>query len=86
MTLDKEKYVTLPQWALSGLVSIILAGVTTWGVISAKAATLELRATHNENNIERLQESKVSRDEFNLVLEQLNRIEKKLDEHTKETK
>jgi len=86
MTVDKNKEITLPQWALSGLVSIILAGVTTWGVISAKAATLELRATHNENNIERLQGSKVGRDEFNLVLEQLNRIEKKLDEHTKETK
>jgi len=28
----------------------------------------------------------VSRDEFNLVLEQLNRIEKKRDEHTKEKK
>lgn len=86
MTIDKSKQIIIPQWALSGLVSIILAGITTWGVISAKAATLDLRATHNENNIEDLKKTKVSRDEFNLVLEQLNRIEKKIDEHTVNTK
>lgn len=79
MTVDKREQITLPVWVISGLVSIVLAGFTTWGVISAKAATLEVRATHNEINIETLRKEKVSRDELTLVLDKLNGIEKKQD-------
>ena len=79
MTVDKREQITLPVWVISGLVSIVLAGFTTWGVISAKAATLDVRATHNEINIETLRKEKVSRDELTLVLDKLNGIEKKQD-------
>ena len=79
MTVDKREQITLPVWVISGLVSIVLAGFTTWGVISAKAATLEVRASHNEINIETLRKEKVSRDELTLVLDKLNGIEKKQD-------
>lgn len=86
MTVSKDKQVTLPVWLISVLISVIFTGFTTWGIISAKAATLEIRASHNENNIKMLQENSASKDEFNLVREQLNRIEKKLDAHTEDMK
>lgn len=86
MTISKDKQLVLPVWFVSVLISVIITGFTTWGIISAKGSALEVRATHSENNIKDLQNSKVSRDEFNLVREQLNRIEKKLDEHTEDTK
>ena len=79
MTVDKREQITLPVWVISGLVSIVLAGFTTWGVISAKAATLDVRATHTEINIDTLRKEKVSRDELTLVLDKLNGIEKKQD-------
>lgn len=84
MTISKDKSVTLPVWAVSALISIILSGVATWGIISAKAATLEIRASHNEQNIKELKETKVGKDEFNLILEQLRTIDSKLDQHMRE--
>lgn len=93
MTVDKREQITLPVWVISGLVSIVLAGFTTWGVISAKAATLEVRASHNEINIETLRSEKVDRNEFILFKDQLNKIETgvqnlnvKLDDHINDTK
>lgn len=79
MTIDKREQITLPVWVISGLVSIILAGFTTWGIISAKASALDIRATHNENNIETLRKEKVNRDELLLILDKLNGMEKKQD-------
>ncbi|MEN6569047.1 MAG: hypothetical protein ABFC18_03440 [Rikenellaceae bacterium] len=84
MTISKEKQVTLPVWVISGLVAIILSGFTTWGIISAKAATLEVRATHNENNIRELQKEKADKEEFAIVMDMLRDINKKLDEHMKQ--
>ena len=93
MTIDKREQITIPVWVISGLVSILLAGATTWGIISAKAATLELRATHNENNIETLRSEKVDRNEFTIFKDQLNKIETgvqnlnvKLDDHINDSK
>jgi len=93
MTIDKREQITIPVWVISGLVSILLAGATTWGIISAKAATLEIRANHNEINIETLRSEKVDRNEFILFKDQLNKIETgvqnlnvKLDDHINDTK
>jgi hypothetical protein len=93
MTVDKREQITLPVWVISGLVSIVLAGFTTWGVISAKAATLEVRASHNEINIETLRSEKADRNEFTIFREQLNTIQRgiesvntKLDTHIKDSK
>ena len=88
MTIEKNKTITLPVWLVSVIISLLATGFTTWGIVSASKATLELRATHNENNIKGLQDNKVERSEFNLVLNKLNslesgqiRIETKLDKH-----
>jgi lipopolysaccharide export LptBFGC system permease protein LptF len=81
MTLDKKEQVTIPQWALSLLVSILGAVFVFWGLWSGSKATLELRAEKNEANIETLRQEKVSKDEFKIVLDKLNSIENKLDGH-----
>ena len=79
MTISKDKQVVLPVWLVSVLISVIITGMTTWGIISAKAATLELRETHSENNIRKLQDNTVDKDEFNMLIDKLNNIERKLD-------
>lgn len=81
MTLDKKEQVTIPQWALSLLVSILGAVFVFWGLWSGSKATLELRAEKNEKNIETLRQEKVNKDEFKIVLDKLNSIENKLDGH-----
>ena len=83
MTVDKREQITLPAWLVSVLVSLVFTGLATWGIISAKAATLEVRATHNELNIETLRKEKVSRDELNLILDKLNSLDKKFDDYIK---
>lgn len=86
MTIDKSKQVTLPVWLVSLIISLLATGFTTWGIISSKATSLDVRATHNEQNIKTLQETKVSRDEYKLVIDMLHSIESKLDRHIVESK
>jgi len=33
MTVDKSKEIVIPVWLLSLLVSVVMAGFTTWGII-----------------------------------------------------
>lgn len=86
MTIDKSKTVTLPVWLISVIISLLVTGFTTWGMLASTKATLELKAERNEKDIRNLQDEKVSKDNFQMVLEKLNSIDKKLDEHVKETK
>ena len=86
MTIDKSKTVTLPVWLISVLLSLLITGFTTWGMLSSTKATLELKAQRNEQDIRNLQTEKVNKDVFETVLTKLNEINKKLDEHVKETK
>lgn len=84
MTLDKKEDVTLPQWALSLLVSVVgavFAFIILW---SGSKASLEQRASTNEKNIDILRSEKVDRNEFNIILNKLNSIEGKLDSHIQE--
>ncbi|MDX9789273.1 MAG: hypothetical protein RBT61_00440 [Candidatus Kapabacteria bacterium] len=79
MTISKNKEIVLPVWLVSILASILVAVFTAWGIASAKAATLEVKAQTNERDIKELKSTKVNRGEFDLVLEKLNTIERKLD-------
>lgn len=81
MTIDKSKSVTLPVWVITSLLSLIISGFIVWGGMSSTKSTLELKAQINASNIETLRKEKVGKDEFSLVLDKLNSIEKKLDNH-----
>lgn len=89
MTVDKRDNITIPQWMLSLLVSVIGAVFVFWGLW----ATVKEKVMTSERNIEILRTEKVNKSEFDLVLEQLRDIKqgvddvnKKVDIHIKETK
>lgn len=75
---------TIPIFVLEIIGGIILAGFTAWGVSSSTTAELKLQSLTNKDNIEVLRKEKVSKEEFILLKEQLNRIESKLDKHIDE--
>jgi hypothetical protein len=85
MTIEKNREkVTIPIFVLEIIGGIILAGFTAWGVSSSTTAELKLQSLTNKDNIEVLRKEKVSKEEFILLKEQLNRIESKLDKHIDE--
>lgn len=86
MTIEKSEKVTIPVWLLSVIVSLLITGFTTWGIVSAKSATLEEKAQRNRDDIVELKTQKVDRAEFLYIKEKLESIDTKLDVHIKETK
>ena len=86
MTVEKKEQVTIPVWLLSAIVSLLITGFTTWGIITAKSATLEEKAQRNRDDIVKLESQKVDKNEFLYIKEKLESIENKLDTHIKDTK
>ena len=80
MTVEREKKcVTIPIWLFNILITLIIAGVTTWGIISARTATTEVRLEH----IERDMKTKVGISEFQMVRDELREIKQILMEDRK---
>lgn len=84
MTVEKSKTINIPVWLVAvvmpALISIIIgfsANRFNAGMMETKieSAEKQIEATRNEIN------TKVSKDEFSAVKDQLNRIEVKLDGH-----
>lgn len=82
MTIDKNKTINIPIWLVSILLPLLVTIVTSLGILASTKATLELKASRNSQDIETLRKEKVSRDEFNLIIDKLNTIDKKFDIHT----
>jgi len=76
MTIDKRENVTIPVWLISIIMSLLIAGFTAWGLASAKAAAAEIRLEHIEKDMSK----KVNKDEMNMVINRLDRIERKIDQ------
>jgi lipopolysaccharide export LptBFGC system permease protein LptF len=51
MTVDKSKEIVIPVWLLSLLVSVVMAGFTTWGIITANNAKVNIRLDHAERDL-----------------------------------
>ena len=66
MTIDRNKYVTLPQWLLTLVISIVSAGIIAWGTISVN----NVRITRNEKDIQ----LKADKDEVNRIYKILDEI------------
>jgi len=75
MAIEKSDKVTIPVWVITILVSLLIAGVTSWGVASQKKAETETRLKLVEQNVEK----KVDKEVFNMVVDKLNSIEAKVD-------
>lgn len=82
MTVDKKDVITIPKWLVIWLLPMLVSGVVAFGVVSEIKAQLQIKAERNEKEIERLQDQKVDRNEFNQLINTLNRLEKKFDMHT----
>ncbi|HOW41627.1 MAG TPA: hypothetical protein PL123_13865 [Bacteroidales bacterium] len=79
-----EGSVVIPVWVISIFVTVLVSLLTTWGILTATKANLEVRAKRNEDDIQKLQNEKVNKTEFRMICESLNRIENKLDQHINE--
>lgn len=80
MTIEKEKKeVVIPVFWFNILITLLIAGVTTWGVISARTATAEVRLDHIEQNMK----TKVGVSEFQMVCDELREIKRILMEDKK---
>ena len=66
MTIDRNKYVTLPQWLLTLVISIVSAGIIAWGTISVN----NVRITRNEKDIQ----LKADKDEVGRIYKILDEI------------
>ena len=66
MTIDRNKYVTLPQWLLTIILSVATAGFIVWGTISIN----NVRITRNEKDIQ----LKADKDEVNRIYKILDEI------------
>lgn len=80
MTVDKSKEIVIPVWLLSLLVSVVMAGFTTWGIITANNAKVNIRLDHAERDIGQ----KVDQKQFDVFIKRLDRIERKIDDLSKD--
>lgn len=85
MTIDKRETVTLPKWVLIIVLPFFMSVVGTWGtylITNTKAkAIIETKVGNQKESIDELKRNKVGIGEFDFIKAQLNRIEKKLDDH-----
>lgn len=79
MVVDKSKEIVIPVWLLSLLVSVVMAGFTTWGIITANNAKVNIRLDHAERDIGQ----KVDQKQFDVFIKRLDRIEGKIDDLSK---
>lgn len=80
-----EGSVVIPVWIISIALGLMASLLTTWGIMQATKANLEVRAKRNEEDIRNLQRDKVNKTEFEIVYQLLQKIDSKIDEHIKET-
>ncbi|MGI6337896.1 MAG: hypothetical protein ACOXZV_00770 [Bacteroidales bacterium] len=80
MTVDKSKEIVIPVWLLSLLVSVVMAGFTTWGIITANNAKVNIRLDHAERDLGQ----KVDQKQFDVFIKRLDRIEGKIDDLSKD--
>lgn len=81
MTVDKKDVITIPKWLVIWVAPMVVSAVVAFGTISAWKGKYETKAIRNEQEIQRLDEKKVDRNELNQLINTLNRIENKLDSH-----
>lgn len=81
MTIDKKEVITLPKWlvilVLPGLVSALVA----YGAWSSWKGSTDTESQRNKQDIQKLYDQKADRSENTLIMNSLERIEKKLDDH-----
>ena len=80
MTFDRNSVIKIPTWLIAVALPIILSILTAILVSNASSAVTRRQV---EINAEQIKE-KVNKSEFEIIREQLNRMEIKLDNYIKE--
>ena len=75
MNTEKPKGMFVPNWMIPMLLSVLMAAFTSWGLISASKAETEQRLISVEEHVEK----KVDKEVFQMVVDKLNSIERKVD-------
>lgn len=86
MTLDKNDVITLPKWLVILVLPMIVSAIISFGLFRANAAKTEEKVSNVVNVTNELKQTKVDRNEFIIIQNQLNRIESKVDAHTNKDK
>lgn len=81
MTFDKTKTINIPVWLISIVLPLIIAIITSYGIMTASAATTKIKIETLQREVEKIEAGKVERFEFNLIIDKLNSIDKKIDAH-----
>lgn len=81
MTVDKKDVITIPKWLVIWISPAIVSVIIGYGAYKTFSANIETTLTLQKDQIKQLQESKIERNEFNMILNQLRDINIKLDEH-----
>lgn len=86
MTIDKKEIITLPKWLVIVLLPSIISAIVTLSMVSLYAGGITEKVKKSESEIELLNKNKFDRNEANLMLNSLNRIENKLDSYISNNK
>ena len=81
MTVDRNEVITIPKWILVVLLPLTVTAVTSFGIFRSQSAKQDEKLLNQEKKITYIETSKVNREEFIMLKEQLNRIESKIDKH-----
>jgi hypothetical protein len=79
VTLNKDNTIKIPTWLITVIIGIALPLVTSYGFYKSQSARQDETVKNQKESIIELKVSKVDRSEFQLVIQQLNRIEEKID-------
>ena len=74
------KQTGVARFRVSLLVSVVMAGFTTWGIITANNAKVNIRLDHAERDLGQ----KVDQKQFDVFIKRLDRIEGKIDDLSKD--
>jgi hypothetical protein len=88
MTIQTERYVKLPVWLVSALIPTIVTLGIYYTVNKVSTASIKKQVEVNtlilREDIPNALDKKVDRTEFKIIIDQLNRMERKMDSHIAE--
>lgn len=79
MTIDKKEVVILPKWLIFLLLPMLVSAIVAYGIMTASGAVVQSKIQQHSEDINKIQDNKIDRHEFNLIIKQLDAIQKKLD-------
>jgi hypothetical protein len=79
MTIDKKHVVTIPVWLLVLILPILISGIVGYAASRYNSGATERQVDINTGRLDNVEKDKVDNGEFDMLKDQLNRIETKTD-------